>query len=133
MDQLEQRYQYLQDLGFAFKPRKLENTRVTLLKATTLGSSFENMATESKNNYLLNFVNDQLFHCAYIPGNHYSILEEEYVNNTSIAFYEQVIRLQNTVRDTVNTEKNIQPCFFQLEVNTSNSAYKYVPIHSNNL
>ncbi len=122
-DQLEQRYQYLQNLGFAFKPKKLKHTRVVLLKATMLGSSFENMASESKNNYLLDFVNDKLFHCTPIPGTHYTILEQEYVDSTAKVFSDQVMALQKHEFDTVKKGGNMPLCFFKAEKNnvTTNS------------
>ncbi|WP_126322897.1 AMP-binding protein [Candidatus Rickettsiella viridis] len=120
MDQLEQRYRYLQDLGFAFKPKKLENTRVILLKATLLGSAFEHMAGESKNNYLLDFVDDNKFHRAPIQGTHYSILEEEYVDSTAKVFSEQVMKLQKNEFDTVNTDRKELLDFFVSEKNIVN-------------
>jgi amino acid adenylation domain-containing protein/FkbH-like protein len=126
LEQLEQRYRYLQDIGFAFKPRKLKNTRVTLLKATNLGSSFEHMGVETKTNYLLDFVNEKLFSCTYIPGNHYSILEED-IDSTASAFSEQVINLNlQTTKPNIVKLKNIPAPFFSNETDSDNMLTKFV-------
>ena len=130
MDQLEHRYRYLQDLGFAFKPKKLKNTHVVLLKATMLGSAFENMGVENKNNYLLDFVDEKKFHCAPIQGTHYSILEEEYVDSTAKVFSAQVMKLQKNEFNTVNTDKKEPLGFFASEKNSVDSVSNPPILHA---
>ncbi len=92
MGSLERICAHHQEIGFEFKPKKLDDTPVRLLQATQLDENFLKMASKDKDkkNYLSEFVNEKLFGKKEIEATHFNLLE-----NLSIAkiFSEQVTEL----------------------------------------
>ena len=74
MDQLETLCQHHQEIGFRYKPSKLTSTPVFLFKATILHDKFKEMHNQDKNNFLLNYIDENLFESTEIKATHFNIL-----------------------------------------------------------
>lgn len=80
-----------QGIGFVFQPDKLVRTPVRLLKAEGVDKIFSEMGAKEKNNYLLGFVNEELFVKQAIKATtHFDLLENL---NLPEVFSEQVSEL----------------------------------------
>jgi amino acid adenylation domain-containing protein/FkbH-like protein len=64
-----------QEIGFKSTPKTLYRTPVYLYKATNLDAKFSEMNAQDENNFLLKFIDSELFKKIEIDATHYDLLE----------------------------------------------------------
>lgn len=104
LDALKELCEHHQEIGFKYKPKRLESTPVCLIKATNCNEQFKEMHKQDKNNFLLNFLNEKLFEIEKINATHYDILENVEKNSLAELFSKKVNEI-GAKKVSINTDE----------------------------
>ncbi|MFZ0219753.1 MAG: HAD-IIIC family phosphatase [Candidatus Aquirickettsiella sp.] len=112
MPVLEQLCEHHQTTGFNFFPNKLNETPVFLLKANNVGDIFSKMTLSTKDNFVKQFVNSDLFQKIEIDATHYDMLDKSDTNSLSANFSMNINSINEKIIFKSNREKIVDARFF---------------------